>query len=248
MASLSGKVAVVTGGSTGIGLAAAKALKAAGAKVAITGRTQETLDAAVAEIGDALAIQADATKIDDNARTFQTVSQKLGKVDILFANAGIAKVAPIEGTDEATFDLTMDTNVKGVFFTVQKALPAMNDGGVIILTASSAAHMGMANFSAYSASKAAVRCFARAWAAELAPRKIRVVSVSPGAIETPIWGKIGLPQEQVQEMGGGVAEMTPLSRFGKADEVGATVAFLASDAASYITGADVGVDGGLAQV
>jgi short-subunit dehydrogenase len=249
MSKLNGKVAVITGGNSGIGLATAKLLAKEGAKVVITGRRQSDLDAAVKEIGvNATAVQGDVTKIDDLDRLYAEVKQKFGHIDILYANAGVADMAPLGAITEEHFDKVMGINVKGVIFTVQKALPLLKDGGSIVLTASVVDMKGMDGFTVYSATKAALRSFARTWTSELKSRKIRVNVVSPGPIETPIFGKMGLSETQISEFGSAVAGMIPLARFGKADEIAKAVLFLSSDDSSYVAGAELYVDGGMGAV
>ncbi|MBO3699251.1 glucose 1-dehydrogenase [Roseivirga sp. E12] len=250
MTKLNNKVAVITGGSTGIGLASAKTFLAEGAKVVITGRTQETLDAAVSEINNEnlTAIQSDTSKLDDIDSLVSQVKEKFGKVDVLFANAGIAWFAPIDQVDEAFFDAHFNTNVKGLFFTIQKLLPIFNDGGSIVLNASAVVHKGFENGSVYSATKGAVRNFARTISADLAPRNIRVNVVSPGPIETPIYSKMGMTEEQLAGMAEGFAAMVPMKRFGASEEVAKAVLFLASDDSSYVLGEEILVDGGIATI
>lgn len=246
---LNGKTALITGGNSGIGLATAKKYAQEGANVIITGRNQSALDAAVSEIeGTVLAIQGDVSNLNDLDRLYDEIKNKYGKIDVLFANAGIAEVAPFEAVDEAFFDRHFDINVKGLFFTVQKALPLLNDGASIILNASIVSTKGFGNFSVYSATKAAVRSFARSWATDLAPRQIRVNAISPGAIETPIYGKLGLPEDQVQQMGAAMVAQVPMERFGQASEIANVALFLASNDSSYINGIELPVDGGIAQV
>lgn len=247
---LAGKVAVITGGSTGIGLASAKTFLAEGAKVIITGRTQETLDAAVAEVNDEnlSAVQSDASKLDQIDQLASIVKERFGKFDILFANAGIAWIAPFTQSDEAFFDAHFNTNVKGLFFTIQKLEPLMNDVASVILNASAVVHRGFENLSVYSATKGAVRNMARTISTELASRGIRVNVVSPGPIETPLYGKMGMSEEQLAGMAEGFAAMVPMKRFGGSDEVAKAVLFLASDDSSYVIGEEILVDGGIATI
>jgi NAD(P)-dependent dehydrogenase (short-subunit alcohol dehydrogenase family) len=249
MKRLEGKVAVVTGGNSGIGLSTAKRFAEEGAKVVISGRDQKTLDAAVKTIGgDVLAVQSDVSKLGDIDKLIKAVSQKFGKIDVLFANAGIAKFAPFDQSSEQLFDETFDINVKGVFFTIQKALPLLSDGASIIINSSVVNETGYAGASVYSATKAAIRSFARTLTTELADRKIRVNVVSPGPIVTPIFGRMGLPQEAVDEFAKEATAKVPMKRFGQPEEVANTVLFLASSEAGYITGVDINVDGGMGQV
>ncbi len=249
MRSLNNKVAVVTGGSSGIGFATAQRFIADGAEVVITGRNQEALDAAVAKLGDrATGIRGDVAHLDDVDRLFAQVREQFGRVDVLFANAGIAPFVPFPAVTEAHFDTLFNINVRGLFFTVQKALPLLSEGASVILNASVVAQSGLPNTTVYSATKAAVRSLGRTLAAELSPRGIRVNVVSPGVIETPLVGKLGLSPDDVAAFGAQVVQQTPLGRLGKAEEIAATVAFLASDDASYFTGADLVADGGMIQV
>lgn len=249
MSRLKGKVAVVTGGNSGIGLATAKRLQEEGAKVAISGRNQKTLDEAVKTIGNGvLAIQADVAKLTDVDKLYAQVAAKLGKIDVLFVNAGVAKFAPLAETSESIYDEQFDINIKGAYFTIQKALPLLNDGASIIVNTSVVDSKGTAGASAYSATKAALRSLARTAAAELVGRGIRVNAVAPGPIATPIFGKTGLPQEAVDEFAKAAVAQVPMKRFGQPEEVAATVAFLASQDASYITGVEINVDGGMGQI
>ena len=249
MKRLEGKVAVITGGNSGIGLATAKRLQEEGAKVAILGRSRKTLDEAVKSIGNGVvAVQGDVAKLADVDKLYAEVSQKLGKIDVLFVNAGVAKFATLAETSESTYDENFDTNIKGAYFTIQKALPLLNDGASIILNTSVVGQTGTAGMSAYAATKAALRSLARTAAAELAGRGIRVNTVAPGPIVTPIFGRTGLPQEAVDEFAKQVIEQVPMKRFGQPEEVAGAVAFLASQDASYITGVEINVDGGLGQI
>lgn len=249
MNKLRDKIAIITGGSSGIGLATARLFIAEGANVVITGRSQSTLDAALAELGErATAIRSDVTSLEDLDRLFAYVRKNFGRVDVLFANAGIAPFALIEAVTEEHLDGLFDINVRGLFFTIQKALPLLSEGASIILNASNLAHLGLPGTSIYSATKAAVRSFGRSLAAELAPRGIRVNVVSPGLIATPLVGKLGLSEDEVEALGAKVVAQTPLGRTGKPEEIAATVAFLASEDASYFTGAELVADGGLSQV
>ena len=249
MSRLDGKVAVVTGGNSGIGLASAKRLHAEGARVVITGRDPRTLDAAVSEIGaGTVALQSDVSQLDDIERLFSIVESKLGKIDVLFANAGIAKFAPYSASQATLFDELFATNVKGAYFTLQKAIPHLNDGASVILNTSVAASKGTENMGIYAATKAAVRSFARTAATELKERNIRVNAVAPGPIATPIFGRIGLTEEQIDGFKSGISARVPLGRIGRPEEIASAVAFLASDDASYITGVELNVDGGMANL
>jgi NAD(P)-dependent dehydrogenase (short-subunit alcohol dehydrogenase family) len=249
MKRLEGKVAVVTGGNSGIGLASAKRLKEEGARVVIAGRSQKTLDEAAKALGkDVLAIQADVSRLEDIDKMYSTVEKKFGKIDVLFVNAGVAKFAPLSATTEAIYDENFSTNVKGAYFTIQKAIPHLNDGASIILNTSVAGIKGTEGTSAYSATKAALRSLARTSAAELVGRGIRVNAVAPGPIVTPIFGRTGLPQEAVDEFIKNVGVRVPMKRIGQPEEVAGAVAFLASSDSSYITGEELHVDGGMGQI
>ncbi len=244
---LEGKVAVVTGGNSGIGLATAKRFVAEGAYVFITGRRQEQLDAAVKEIGDnVFGVQGDVAKIADLDRLYAAVKAKKGRIDILFANAGIAEIAPLGQITEEHFDKTFDTNVKGLLFTVQKALPLITDGASIILNASIVASTGNPALSVYSATKAAVRSFARTWILDLKEQKVRVNAISPGPIATP--GLDGLAQGAGEELKESLVASVPLGRLGTPDEIARAAVFLASDDSSFVTGTELFVDGGSAQI
>jgi NAD(P)-dependent dehydrogenase (short-subunit alcohol dehydrogenase family) len=231
-----GKVALVTGGNSGIGLATARALAAEGAQVVIAGRDEGTLGRAAAEIG-ALAVRADVARPEEVDRVIDAARERFGRLDVVFANAGIARFAPAERVTEAVYDEVMATNVKGVYFTIQKSLPLLGPGSAIVINASVVASKGVPNGSVYAASKAAVRSLGKTFAAELAGRGVRVNVVSPGPIETPIYD----PTPGLKER---LTASVPMQRSGTAEEVASTVLFLASSEASYITGAEVAVDGG----
>jgi NAD(P)-dependent dehydrogenase (short-subunit alcohol dehydrogenase family) len=249
MKRLEGKVAVVTGGNSGIGLESAKRLHAEGARVLVAGRNARTLDAAVSGIGaGTLAVQADVSKLEDIDRLFSVVRSKLGKIDVLFANAGIAKFAPYTDSQEALFDELFAINVKGVYFTLQKAIPQLNDGASVILNTSVVSSKGTENLGIYAATKAAVRSFARTAARELQGRNIRVNAVAPGPIATPIFGRSGLTNEQIEGFKEDIAARVPMRRIGRPEEIAGAVAFLASEDASYITGVELNVDGGMANL
>ena len=246
---LRNKVAVITGGNSGIGLASALRFRDEGSKVAILGRSRETLDTATAELGEAgHAVQGDVTSIADLDRLFSETAERFGKIDVLMVNAGVAKVAPVDQVSEEAFDFTTDINFKGAFFTVQRALPHLNDGASIILVSSIVNQKGFEGFSVYAATKAAVRSLARSFAAELKERSIRVNVLSPGPIETPIYGRMDMPSEAVEEFGASIAEQVPLGRFGTPDEMAGAALFLASGASSYVNGAELSADGGFSQV
>ncbi|MFC4276867.1 SDR family NAD(P)-dependent oxidoreductase [Achromobacter aloeverae] len=245
---LNGKIALVTGGSSGIGLAAARELAAQGARVFITGRRQAELDAAVAAIGPAATgIRADASVLSDLDAVYARIAGSAGKLDILFANAGGGDMMPLGAITEEHFDRIFGTNVRGLLFTVQKALPLLVDGASVILTSSTTSIQGTASFSVYSASKAAVRNFARSWALDLKDRHIRVNAISPGPVRTPGLGGL-VPDEARAGLFDYLASQVPLGRLGEPEEIGKAVAFLASDAASFVNGTEFFVDGGMAQV
>jgi NAD(P)-dependent dehydrogenase (short-subunit alcohol dehydrogenase family) len=247
---LEGKIALVTGGTSGIGLATAKRFLAEGAQVVITGRRKEALDAALQQLGPgATGVQSDAGNLADLDKLYAEIKQRHGRIDVLFANAGIGEFATIDKVTEEHFDKTFDVNVKGVVFTVQKALPLIPDGGTIVLNASIVSVKGMPAFGVYNATKAAVRSFARTWTNELKDRKIRVNVVSPGPIDTPaIDGLAGNDTEQAKQLKAALISQVPLGRMGDPDEIAKAVVFLASDDSSYVAGVELFVDGGMVQV
>src|SRR5712672_2177727 len=249
MGKLEGKIALVTGGSSGIGLATAKQFVNEGAYVFITGRHQPELDAAVKDIGKNItAVSGDVSKFSDLDNLFDQIKSTKGRLDVLFANAGVAKYGKLGEITEALFDSIFDINVKGVLFTVQKALPLMPEGSSIVLNASVVGSKGLSSNSVYSATKAAIRSFARTWTTDLKDRRIRVNAISPGTIDTPGLKDLLASGEAGEERRNMVARAIPLGRFGRPDEVAKAVVFLASDESSYITGSESFVDGGLAQV
>ena len=246
---LEGKVALVTGGSTGIGLATAKQFAAEGAYVYITGRRQPELDAAVKTIGsNVTAIKADASVLADLDALYTQIKQEKGRVDVIFANAGGGEFAPLGSITEEHFDKTFNTNVKGLLFTVQKALPLLPDGASIILNASIVSIKGMPAFSVYSATKAAVRSFARSWTTDLKERKIRVNVISPGPIATPGVDGLAKTEEERKGLYAQLSSMVPLGRVGQPEEIAKAAVFLASDDSSYVAGIELFVDGGAAQI
>ena len=249
MRKLQGKIALVTGGSSGIGLATAKQFVNEGAYVFVTGRREAELAEAVKVIGRNVAsVQGDASNLVDLDRLFAQIERDKGRLDIVFANAGAAKYAPLGSITEDLYDSIFDINVKGLLFTVQKALPLMPDGGAIVLNASIVATKGLAANSVYSATKAAVRSFARTWTTDLKTRRIRVNAVSPGSTDTPGLSNLLASSQVGEERRKMIANAVPLGRLGTPDEIAKAVVFLASDDASYITGAELFVDGGFAQV
>ena len=246
---LQGKVAVVTGGNSGIGLATAQRFVEEGAHVFITGRRQAELDMAVRKIGaNVTAVQGDVSKLADLDRLYALVKKEKGRIDILFANAGAGELAPLGTISEAHFDRAFGVNVKGLLFTVQKALPLFRDGGSIILNASIAGSKGMEAFSVYGATKAAIRSFARSWTVDLKERRIRVNAISPGPIDTPGYDNLGLTGRQIEDFKKKVVNSVPLGRMGSPDEIAKAVLFLASDDSSYVSGIELFVDGGMAQI
>jgi len=249
MGKLEGKIALVTGGNSGIGLATAKQFVNEGAYVFITGRRDAELAAAVKEIGrNVSAVRGDVSKLGDLDSLFAQIKREKGKLDVVFANAGVAKYAPLGKISEEFYDSIFSINVKGLLFTVQKALPLMRDGGSIVLNASIVASKGFSANSVYSATKAAVRSFARTWTTDLKDRRIRVNAVSPGSIDTPGLNDLLASSETGQQRLKMISNSVPLGRLGKPDEIAKAVVFLASDDSSYIAGTELFVDGGFAQV
>jgi NAD(P)-dependent dehydrogenase (short-subunit alcohol dehydrogenase family) len=249
MSKLEGKVAVITGGNSGIGLATAQRFVSDGAYVFITGRRQSELDAAVKQIGrNVRGVQGDVSNLADLDRLYATVREQKGHIDVLFANAGVGELVPLEAITEAHFDKIFGINVKGLLFTVQKALPLFQDGGSIILNASIAASKGIEASSVYNATKAAIRSFVRTWTVELKQRKIRVNAISPGMIDTPGLNGLAESQEELEQFKTIFVSTIPMGRTGSPDEVAKAASFLASDDSSYVTGIELFVDGGVAQV
>jgi NAD(P)-dependent dehydrogenase (short-subunit alcohol dehydrogenase family) len=246
---LEGRVALVTGGTTGIGLAAARRFAAEGATVVVTGRNPETLAAARRELdGSVEVVESDAGDERQIASLFDTMARKHKRIDVLFLNAGIAKFAPLGDAPVEDFDAMWELNVRGPWLALKKALPLLGEGSAVIVNTSVAGRKGMPGTAAYAATKAALRAVVRASAAELAGRKVRVNAVSPGPIETPIFGKIGLSADALSDFQRDVPTRVPLGRFGTADEVANVAVFLASEESSFITGSEIEVDGGYAQV
>jgi NAD(P)-dependent dehydrogenase (short-subunit alcohol dehydrogenase family) len=245
MNKLKNKVAVITGGNSGIGFGIAQEFKNEGAVGAIVGRTKETLDRSVAQLGDSfIAINADVTKLADLERVFKETSEKFGKIDVIVANAGGGTVGTVATIGEADYDKTMDLNLKSVYFTVHKALPFMNDGGSIILIGSNAAHRAYASFTLYGAAKAAVIYFAKAFSIDLLDRKIRANVITPGTTDTPAFEKF-VPADQMEAIKKHFADVMPIGRIGQPSDIGKTAVFLASDDSSFMLGAELLVDGGL---
>ena len=245
MSKLNQKIAVITGGNSGIGRSIAERFAAEGAAVVVFGRNQETLDQTATALGEGhLAVQGDVSDATDLDRLFARVKEAYGRIDVLVANAGIAPLTPLDQVDEAYFDRLFGVNVRGLFFTVQKAIPLLAEGSSVVLTGSTVTHRGMPGMSVYGATKAAVRYLARAFSAELLARGIRVNVLSPGPIETPILDRMGLPQEAKNEMAQQIESQVPIGRFGKPEEMASAALFLASDDSSYVLGADLLADGG----
>lgn len=248
MPDLTGKVAVITGGNSGIGQAAAAELLRLGAKVVVSGRDPKTLAQTAAGVGDVLTVQADVTKLADLDALFEETEKKFGKVDVLFVNAGMAVLKPMLDMTEDDFDSVMNINFKGAYFTLQKALPHLNEGASIILNTSINAHIGMPSTTVYAASKAALASLIRTASAELIARRIRVNAVSPGPVETPFFGRLGMDAEQMRGMAESIAGQVPLGRFGKPEEIAKVVAFLASSDSSFLLGTEITADGGMSQL
>ena len=249
MGRLDGKIAVITGANSGIGLASAKRFAREGARVFMTGRRQAELDDAVAEVGGgARGVQGDVANLDDLDRLYGIVRDEAGRIDVLFANAGGGDFMPLQAITEEHYDRIFAANVKGTLFTVQKALPLLRDGASVILTGSAAGSKGTPAFSVYSASKAAIRAFARSWIIDLAPRRIRVNVLAPGATSTPGWHALAPTEEQNRAFVAASEAATPLGRMGNPDEIAGAALFLASDESSFVTGSELFVDGGAAQI
>jgi len=249
MNTLQGKIALITGGSSGIGLATAQLFVSEGASVVITGRRETELATAVAAMqGRALGIRGDVANLSDLDRLYSQVKEAHGRIDILFANAGIGEFLPLGAITEAHFDKTFATNVKGTLFSVQKALPLMPDGATIVLNASIVSIKGLPAFSVYAATKAAIRSFARGWATDLRDRRIRVNVVSPGTVPTPSYDHLGLTPDQMSGFLASQRAAIPLGRVGAVSEIANAVLFLASDQSSYVNGVELFVDGGLTQI
>src|SRR2546422_526393 len=243
------KVAVVTGGNSGIGLAAEKAFVREGAKVAITGRSDTTLKVAQKELGpDVLVIKADMSRVPEIAAAMARIKDRFGRIDALFVNAGIGRFVPFEDVTEEFFDETMATNLRGAFFTIQKAVPLLSRGAAVVLNASINAHMGMPGSSVYGASKAAVVNLAKTVSADLLQRGVRVNVVSPGPVTTPILDRMGLPEEQTRQIKERITEQVPLKRFGHPDEIAAAVLYLSSSESQFVVGTELVIDGGMIQL
>ncbi|MDD7885776.1 SDR family NAD(P)-dependent oxidoreductase [Flavivirga sp. 57AJ16] len=249
MSKLKNKVAIITGANSGIGLATAKLFLKEGAKVVLSGRRQEALDEVAKSLeGHFITVLADVSKPEDNIKLIKEATNAYGNIDILFLNAGIAPIAPVTEIDENHYDDTFNINVKGPILAIKAALPHINDGGTILFTSSIVNKKAFDGFGVYSASKGALRSFSKVLASEVKSRGIRVNTIAPGPIDTPIFGKMGLPEDVLEETGKEFAAMVPLGRFGSADEIAKTALFLASEDASYINGVELEVDGGLSQI
>lgn len=246
MTKLTGKTALITGGNSGIGLATAKLFKQHGARIAVTGRDPAGLETARRLLGEGdLILASDAGRVAEIESLMAQVGEQFGRLDILFVNAAIAKPAPFEAVSEAVFDETVAINLKGAFFTIQKALPLLSDNASVILTTSISNQMGSPNFSVYAACKAGLRNLAQTLGLELVKRGVRVNAISPGPIETPMWSRFGLPPEAESAIRQGVIDKSPMGRYGSPDEVAKVALFLASDDASYVVGQEIAVDGGM---
>ena len=248
MVKLDRKVALITGGTTGIGAATARLFRDEGATVIVTGSNPATLEAARRDLRDIEVIAADAADVAATKALIHDVRTRHGRLDVLFVNAGIARFAPSTGVDEDHFDAQFDINVRGAYFAMKYAAEVMSDGGSIVLTASVAGVQGGHGVTVYAATKAALRSFGRTFAAELAPRRIRVNTISPGPIETPIFGKVGMPPEELGAMVETMLKGIPLARVGQPEEVAAAALFFASDDSSFTTGANLFVDGGMVDI
>ncbi len=246
---LDNKVAVITGGSSGIGLAIAKEFEAQGASIVIFGRNEKTAEIVSDNLSEkAVAVQGNVTNSADLENLYDQTKKSFGKIDTLIVNAGIAQFAPIEAVDEEHFDSIFNVNVKGAYFTIQKALPLLSEGGTIVLIASAVTQIGLPNSSIYSASKAALRSLARTLSTELLPRGIRVNTLSPGPIDTPLFEKFDMPKEEVEKFGEWMIDQHPMKRFGSSAEMAKAALFLASSESSYITGIELIADGGMTQL
>ncbi len=249
MSRFNNKVVVISGGNSGIGLETVKGFLSEGAKVVFSGRRQEALDQVASELsGEFTAVLADQAKIADNQKLIDTAVSTYGKIDVLFANAGVAYFAPADQIDEDHFDTQFNINVKGPAFLAKSAIPNLNEGASIVFNTSIVHQKGFDSAAVYSATKGALRAYARVLTTELAPKGIRVNSIAPGPIGTPIYDKMGMSEEQINEMGAGFAASVPLQRFGEPKEIADTVLFLASNEASYVNGIELSVDGGLSQI
>lgn len=249
MSKFKDKVVVISGGNSGIGLETVKRFLDEGAKVVFSGRRQEALNEASASLtGDFKAVLADQSKIEDNKKLIEEAVTAYGSIDVLFVNAGVAYFMPADSIDESHLDSQFNINIKGPAFLVKNAIPSLNDGGVIIFNTSIVHLKGFEGAAVYSATKGALRAYARVLTTELAPRHIRVNSIAPGPIATPIYNKMGMPEEVVSQMGQGFAASNPLKRFGESQEIANAVLFLASDDASYVNGIELAVDGGMSQI
>lgn len=249
MTQFTNKTVLVTGGNSGIGLATAEAFAQQGARLVITGRDQATLAQAQQQLGaDTIALQSEAGDVNAAKALAAQLSEQGVRLDAVFINAGVAKFAPLEGVDEDLWDQTFNVNVKGAYFTIQALLPLLNEGAAIILNGSINAHIGMPNSSVYAASKAALISFAKTLSAELVGRGIRVNVVSPGPVATPLYGKLGVPAEQLNELASQIQAQVPVKRFGKPEEVASAVVYLASPIAAFVVGTELIIDGGMSQL